>query len=45
MPGPLRQIGYDRWLSLELFREDLWAKNPCDVAREGLEKMHAMAEG
>jgi sugar phosphate isomerase/epimerase len=40
----LRQIGYNRWLSLELFREDLWAKNPRDVAREGLEKMRAVAE-
>ena len=37
----LRQIGYDRWLSLELFREDLWAANPLEVARVGLEKMRA----
>jgi sugar phosphate isomerase/epimerase len=40
----LRQIGYDRWLSLELFREDLWAANPLEVARVGLEKMRAVAE-
>ncbi len=41
----LRQIGYDRWLSLELFREDLWAANPLEVARVGLDKMRAVAEG
>jgi sugar phosphate isomerase/epimerase len=41
----LRKIGYDRWLSLELFREDLWARNPLEVARTGLEKMRAVAEG
>jgi sugar phosphate isomerase/epimerase len=41
----LRQIGYHRWLSLELFREDLWAQDPFEVARVGLEKMRAVAEG
>jgi 2-keto-myo-inositol isomerase len=40
----LRKIGYDRWLSLELFREDLWAANPLEVARIGLDKMRAVAE-
>jgi sugar phosphate isomerase/epimerase len=40
----LRQIGYDGWLSLELFREDLWAANPLEVARIGLDKMCAVAE-
>jgi len=40
----LRGTGYHRWLSLELFREDLWARDPLDVAREGLEKMRAVAE-
>ena len=40
----LRQIGYRRWLSLELFREDLWARDPREVARIGLEKMRAVAE-
>ncbi|MBS0266728.1 MAG: sugar phosphate isomerase/epimerase [Planctomycetes bacterium] len=40
----LRQIGYDRWLSLELFREDLWAANPLEVARVGLQKMREVAE-
>jgi sugar phosphate isomerase/epimerase len=41
----LRQIGYDRWLSLELFRQDLWDGDPREVARVGLEKMRAVAEG
>jgi 2-keto-myo-inositol isomerase len=40
----LQDIGYDRFLSLELFREDLWAQNPLDVARIGLAKMRAVAE-
>ena len=41
----LRGTGYDRWLSLELFREDLWASDPREVARVGLEKMRAVVEG
>lgn len=41
----LRGVGYNRWLSLELFREDLWASDPVEVARVGLEKMRAVAEG
>jgi len=41
----LSQVGYDRWLSLELFREDLWARDPREVARIGLDKMRAVAEG
>ena len=41
----LRKVGYYRWLSLELFREDLWAGDPHEVARVGLEKMRAVAEG
>ncbi len=39
----LRQVGYSRWLSLELFREDLWARDPREVARLGLEKMRIAA--
>ena len=41
----LRQIGYDRWLSLELFREDLWQQDPLEVATIGLQKMRAVCEG
>lgn len=40
----LEQIGYDRWISLELFREDLWEQDPLEVARSGLEKMRAVCE-
>ncbi len=40
----LKQIGYNRWLSLELFREDLWAQDPRTVARQGLEAMREVAE-
>jgi sugar phosphate isomerase/epimerase len=40
----LLAIGYHGPLSLELFREELWAKDPYEVAREGLEKMRACVE-
>lgn len=40
----LTSIGYNGWLSLELFREDLWAQPPLQVAKIGLEKMRAAAE-
>ncbi len=40
----LRRIGYTGFLSLELFRPDLWAQDPAEVARRGLEKMRAAAE-
>jgi sugar phosphate isomerase/epimerase len=40
----LRQVGYDRWISLELFREDLWQQDPEEVARVGLSKMKAVCE-
>lgn len=40
----LREIGYDRWLSLELFNEELWNQDPREVARRGLEMMRSIAE-
>ncbi len=40
----LREVGYDRWLSLELFRQDLYEQDPLEVAKFGLEKMRAAAE-
>jgi 2-keto-myo-inositol isomerase len=43
--GLLQQIGYTGWLSLELFNEALWARDPREVAQIGLEKMCAVAEG
>ncbi len=41
----LEQIGYDQWLSLELFREDLWQRDPAEVARLGLQRMRQVCEG
>lgn len=40
----LSDTGYAGWLSLELFREDLWARDPFEVAREGLQKMKQVVE-
>ena len=40
----LKQLGYQSWLSLELFREDLWQQDPLDVAKRGLERMQTIAE-
>lgn len=35
----LQNTGYEGWLSLELFREDLWREDPFKVARLAREKM------
>jgi sugar phosphate isomerase/epimerase len=40
----LQEIGYDGWLSLELFNEKHWAEDPAEVARVGLEKMQGIAK-
>ncbi len=40
----LDKIGYDRWVSLELFRSDLWERDAEEVARLGLAKMRAVCE-
>ena len=40
----LHGTGYNGWLSLELFREDLWRRDPLAVAREGLERMRTVVE-
>lgn len=40
----LRQVGYRGWISLELFREDLWQQDPLAVAKLGLQKMRAVCE-
>lgn len=37
----LRDIGYTGYLSLELFSEMLWKRNPLEVAKSGLEKTRA----
>jgi sugar phosphate isomerase/epimerase len=38
----LEQTGYTGVLSLELFREDLWAKDPFEVAREGMRHLQPL---
>ena len=40
----LLATGYDRYLSLELFREDLWQQDPLDVAQRGMAKMKGVVE-
>jgi 2-keto-myo-inositol isomerase len=41
----LKDTGYNRCISLELFREDLWQQDPKKVAQTGLQKMRAVVEG
>ena len=40
----LASTGYKSYLSLELFREDLWAKDALEVAKLGIEKMRPFVE-
>lgn len=40
----LQKQGYSRWLSLELFQEELWAKDPTEVAKIGLDSMKEIVE-
>lgn len=40
----LKQIGYAGFISLELFRDDLWQQDPLDVAKRGLAAMQAICE-
>ena len=40
----LSSTGYNGYLSLELFREDLWAKDALEVAMLGIEKMRPFVE-
>lgn len=37
----MRDVGFDGYLSLELFNESYWKQDPLEVARTGLEKMKA----
>ena len=41
LSGWRRAQGYEGFVSLELFNPGLWAEDPADVARIGLEKMRA----
>ena len=38
----LREIGYDGYLSLELFNQDYWKQDALTVARTGLDKTRAV---
>ena len=40
----LREQGYRGWMSLELFNESYWARDPLEVAREGLAKTRAVLD-
>lgn len=40
----LKEKGYDKWLSLELFNAELWERDPVEVAREGLQRMREVWE-
>jgi len=44
MLATLKKQGWSGCLSLELFREDLWARDPLEVAKEGLEKVREVVE-
>lgn len=38
----LKEKGYDKWISLELFNAELWEQDPLEVAKIGLEKMREL---
>lgn len=38
----LREKGYAGWVSLELFREELWAKDPLEVAKVGMDRLRQL---
>jgi len=40
----LESTGYRGVLSLELFREDLWARDPFEVAREGMQHLRLLLD-
>ncbi len=40
----LKQVGYNGFISLELFRPDLWERDPLEVAKEGLAAMKRICE-
>ncbi len=35
----LKGIGYDKWLSLELFNEQIWSEDPYKVAKDSIESI------
>ena len=38
----LREIGYEGTVSLELFNEELWAKDPSEVLKVGIDRMQEL---
>ncbi|MFX1568468.1 MAG: sugar phosphate isomerase/epimerase family protein [Promethearchaeota archaeon] len=36
----LKDIGYDKWLSLELFNEHIWSEDPYKIAIDSMESIH-----
>jgi len=38
----LREIGYEGTVSLELFNKELWAQNPTEVLKVGIERMREL---
>jgi sugar phosphate isomerase/epimerase len=40
----LAEKGYDRWISLELFNADWWAKPPMETARVGIDRMRKLCD-
>lgn len=38
----LREKGYQGWVSLELFNSDLWAQDPAEVAKVGIERLREL---
>lgn len=40
----LREKGYDKWISLELFNASWWEKDPLETAKIGLERMQELCD-
>lgn len=40
----LKEKGYDGTVSLELFNRDLWAQDPAEVLKLGIERMHQLLD-
>lgn len=40
----LKNKGYDKWLSLELFSEEWWGKDPAETAKIGIERMKELCD-
>ncbi|MEM1295356.1 MAG: sugar phosphate isomerase/epimerase, partial [Verrucomicrobiota bacterium] len=40
----LKEKGYAGWVSLELFNAELWAQDPLEVAKLGMERLHELLD-